>query len=499
MEAVAKRAACVVMIRPADPAMAPDTLQVYLVRRADTLAFLGGFYAFPGGRVDAVDAQPLWRTAPEDGDVRSAALRELFEETGVLAVPGSAHLPATAQQSLRRTLEHTPAAWPQQLRDWRLSLDASVLLPCGRWRTPPFSPVVFDAQYYVLRQDVACNPEIWPGELTHGVWLTPQQAIAQHESGLLCITYPVLETLLVLMTHAHDVDAAAAALQGRGANAYPVAGGEMAAGIHMVPLQTPTLPPATHTNCYILGRRDLVVVDPGPVDAAEQTRLLDYLTLLQGRGGTVRQIWLTHFHHDHVGAAVRLRDALKVPIAAHADTAKLLAGQVPVDTLLADGQVLPVTGGGYNAAWTALHTPGHAHGHLCFHDAQRGHVLCGDNILGMGSSIVPPRPDGSMRDYMASLQRLLPLKLGMLFPGHGPPMAAAAKKIQQYLTHRLTREAAIVQALTQPLTVPQIVASVYTDVAPALHMLAQATVRAHLEKLQADGQVTQQAERYVRS
>ena len=95
----------------------------------------------------------------------------------------------------------------------------------------------------------------------------------------------------------------------------------------------------------------------------------------------------------------------------------------------------------------ALHTPGHARGHLCFHEARTGTLMTGDNILGLGSVLIDP-PEGKMRDDLASLERLRALPdLSVLFPGHGPAIANPYRKIDEYINHRLERELKIPEAV----------------------------------------------------
>jgi glyoxylase-like metal-dependent hydrolase (beta-lactamase superfamily II) len=127
-------------------------------------------------------------------------------------------------------------------------------------------------------------------------------------------------------------------------------------------------------------------------------------------------------------------------------------------------------------------------GHLCFHDADRGVLLTGDNIVGVGSVLIDP-PQGNMRDYLDSLERMRSLpNLTVLLGGHGPAVAAPYQKIDEYISHRLERERNILEAVRAGATTPQeIVARVYTDVSPKAHTLAERAVLAHLEKLRDDG------------
>ena len=138
----------------------------------------------------------------------------------------------------------------------------------------------------------------------------------------------------------------------------------------------------------------------------------------------------------------------------------------------------------------ALHTPGHARGHLCFHDADHNALITGDNIVGLGSVLIDP-PQGDMTEYLASLKRmrLLP-NLSILFGGHGPAIATPYKKIDEYISHRLERESRILEAVQNGVASPEeIVKVVYTDVSPKAYAMAERSVIAHLEKLRSEGRV----------
>jgi ribonuclease/clavin/mitogillin len=139
-----------------------------------------------------------------------------------------------------------------------------------------------------------------------------------------------------------------------------------------------------------------------------------------------------------------------------------------------------------------MHTPGHARGHLCLHEARTGTLISGDNIVGLGSVLIE-RPEGNMRDYLSSLERIRALpNLSVIFGGHGPAIANPYAKIDEYISHRLEREQNILQAVREGASTPQeIVARVYTDVSPKAHAMAERAVLAHLEKLQEDGSVSQ--------
>src|SRR5215813_14236253 len=182
-------------------------------------------------------------------------------------------------------------------------------------------------------------------------------------------------------------------------------------------------------------------------------------------GREVTEIILTHLHPDHVGGVNALQQHLggSVPVAAHKQTALGLT-DIYVERFIEDNDVM-ILEGEPRIQLRALHTPGHALGHLCFHDEARGVLMTGDNIVGLGSVLIDP-PQGNMRDYLNSLERMLALPmLTVLMGGHGPAVAVPYAKVNEYISHRLERERNILQAVREGAGTPQeIVAQVYTDV-----------------------------------
>jgi glyoxylase-like metal-dependent hydrolase (beta-lactamase superfamily II) len=233
------------------------------------------------------------------------------------------------------------------------------------------------------------------------------------------------------------------------------------------------------TNTYLLGAPGsgaAIVVDPGP-DLAVHRAAVE--RALRERDAEVVAVLLTHHHADHAEAAgwaagwgVQLRTFTPRLVRAEADA-------------LRDGDVLDLAG----VRLEAVHTPGHASDHLCLRVVDTDAVLTGDHVLGRGTTVVA-WPDGDMRAYLASLDRLAALPAAVLHPGHGPTIEDPAAKVAEYRAHRLEREAQVLAALRGGATGPaEVVAVVYADVDPVLHPAAERSVRAHLDKLVADGVV----------
>lgn len=251
---------------------------------------------------------------------------------------------------------------------------------------------------------------------------------------------------------------------------------------------------AAGTNTYVIGSGRVAVIDPGPDIAAH----VDALLAAVG-GESVSHILVTHTHRDHSGAVPTLKAKTGATVLsggrhraarplAEGEAAALDAsgdlGHVP-DIVLADGDT--VAGEGWRIE--AIATPGHTANHLAFALAGGDIVFSGDHVMGWSSTIVAP-PEGSMRDYMASLDRLAARPERRLLPGHGAPVEDGKARIEELRQHRLAREAAILARVREgDATIPEMVVSIYRDIDPRLHPAAALSVLAHLELLAGRGAI----------
>jgi endoribonuclease LACTB2 len=474
-----------------------DDPKVFWVRRSRRVSFMALYHAFPGGQRDELDcaAEVAGAATPEQAALMACAAREVFEETGVLVARGVEKLTSAELAALRSELIENEASFCDLLDRHGLKLGAELLTPLPRWVTPPSSPRRFSTWFFAAWLPEGQEASVIDGELESGEWLRPREALAKWRDGECLIATPVMQ---ILESLAAGVGGFAERLRqipevDREQNQRI----ELREGFLLVPLLTPTLPPATHTNCFIVGGDEVVVIDPGSPYEDEQRRLDEWVERLIGEGRRVREIILTHLHPDHTGGARHLAEKYNLPVAAHRLTAEAIANEVRVDRLIEDGDLI-VLGGEPGWNLRALWTPGHARGHLCFHEERTGTVITGDLVVGLGTVVIAP-PEGNLSDYLASLRRLLALpRLNGLFPAHGPVLAEARGKIEQYVAHRLEREAAIVKALgAGARTIPEIVKFVYTDVPESLHRLAESSVLAHLEKLEAEGRAAREGQQFT--
>ncbi|MBS0376384.1 MAG: MBL fold metallo-hydrolase [Proteobacteria bacterium] len=246
------------------------------------------------------------------------------------------------------------------------------------------------------------------------------------------------------------------------------------------------------TNTYLIGRRRLVVLDPGPASESHLAALLAAID-----GATVIAVAVTHTHRDHSPLATPLAARVGAPRvgrrARHPDWQD--PSFVP-DVVAGDDFVLESDAG----ALRALTTPGHASNHLCWHQPADDLVYTGDHVLGTVSPVILP-PDGDMTEYLQSLARLAALAPARLAPGHGPLLREPARVIAGLTAHRLAREAAVVEALERlgPAPLATLLPSVYRDVDPSLHDMARHSLAAHLIRLERDGRARRDGDRWQRA
>lgn len=276
------------------------------------------------------------------------------------------------------------------------------------------------------------------------------------------------------------------------------------------------------TGTYIVGRGDVVVIDPGPVIDAHRDALAAAL-----EGERVRAILVTHCHSDHSPLAAWLREhsgaptvafgphrinpdwidddtdpieldeeeieaARKAEEAGEAKVEESLDLEFDPDVRVADGAIA-AEGPGYTIR--AVHTPGHTSNHMAFWLDEEQALFTGDHIMGWSTTVITP-PDGDMRSYFESLHKVAALPSRTLWPTHGAPVTDATPFIEAFVNHRLEREAGVLAAVRDGVQlVPDMVKRLYIGVNEKLYRAAGRSVLAHLIKLEQDGLVRHDGER----
>ena len=464
--------------------------EIYVILRGRDLKFFGGFWAFPGGKLTALEAD----SSDQIDARRYAACRELFEETGVLiARRADGTFPPITKDLVecRRKILDEQLPFEGFLAERDLRVDAEDFSLIGEITTPAFAPVRYATTFFVAHLPPGQLPEVWAGELERGEWVDVSEMLARWYRGDL-LTPPSVVTLQTLGdSPVDDAPKLLGPLFQRLAKSEAIHPIYFAPDVQMVPLRTAALPPSFYTNTYLVGNGPRYLIDPGPEEADEQHRLFELLDEQSSAGHAPTAIVLSHHHRDHIGAAAACAQRYHLPIWAHPRTAQKLQGQVEIQRHLNDGDRLDLGRCPADAdrSWflEVLHTPGHASGHLVFFEPFYHLLLAGDMVSTVTSMVIAP-PDGNLAEYLQSLRRARELPSRLLLPSHGNASSLPAQVIDGALEHRAKREQQLLEALADgPAEIEEMTARLYRGTPEMLMRFARAQVLAGLLKLQHDG------------
>jgi glyoxylase-like metal-dependent hydrolase (beta-lactamase superfamily II)/8-oxo-dGTP pyrophosphatase MutT (NUDIX family) len=445
---VVRPAATVLLLRDS-----PQGIEVLMTRRSMTASFAPGAYVFPGGGIDAADAQAHGQSTrrPTQSALHLtqaiAAIRESFEELGILLArrANGSHLDSTAIAAMDRQ-----APFAAQCDALGLTLSGAEVFVLAHWITDRDLPRRFDVPFLVARMPEGQEPVADESEQFEPLWVRPADALARHAAGQFFIIFPTIRTLERLQAYATvDVLLQACAVNDEPLfTSCPRAGlmnghesrhmeheppfGELALVspdgqiVHELAWQTERAVPLLKnvqrltapnpgfmtgpgTNSYLVGdpASGHIAIDPGP-DIPEHLE-----RLWRAAGGDIRAIVCSHSHPDHSPGAARLqslcidagRDRPPILGLPSAPTSRENSRFAP-DRALADGERLVLQGtDGTTHTLRMLHTPGHAANHLCLLLEEDGLLFSGDHILNGSTTVIDP-PDGNMGDYLDSLDRL---------------------------------------------------------------------------------------------
>ena len=244
-------------------------------------------------------------------------------------------------------------------------------------------------------------------------------------------------------------------------------------GVEVIPVKTATLPPADHTNCYLVGdpEGEFIVVDPA---FRHREGMETVAEAVERHKGELIAVFYTHGHSDHLADEGLLKEAFDVPIWSASPTA---------DRVLRDGEILQL--GSQN--WMVLHTPGHHPEHLCL--ISDSGLIAGDMVAGIGTILIPPG-QGDMMTYIDQLERLLDLDPHLIFPSHGPVIPLPSRTLEHYIRHRSIRHDKVLAAVEEGNSELNLIAKIaYQDTPDAHPGLAVDQTLSHLLSHEKDGKV----------
>jgi glyoxylase-like metal-dependent hydrolase (beta-lactamase superfamily II)/8-oxo-dGTP pyrophosphatase MutT (NUDIX family) len=514
-------------------------LEVLMLQRTQSAAFLGGAYVFPGGSLDPQDASPdrviglTEAQANERLKVSSgaiayyvAAIRECFEEAGVLLAceKGGKAISAARAESL---MHWRNQPFREMLEAEDLYVPAGDLAYYGHWITAPGRSRRFDARFFVALAPEGQQGSHDAAETVHDVWITPREALeraAREEIELVNATQQSLRDLArfsdprAAFEHARalpEIDENRACwAQGKdgpkifrradapyfeihwsdpeetGETTYDLVAGapkRLDRWVTRLIAPNPGLMTGPGTNSYIVGGEEggKAVIDPGPAIDSHIEKILQFKNL--------KWILCTHTHLDHSPAAAALKAATGAQVLGRPAPAGQDATFKP-DFVLENGQRVDLG----EITLRAVHTPGHASNHLCYLLEQTRMLFTGDHVM-QGSTVVINPPDGDMRAYLQSLERLLAEDIAIIAPGHGYLIGAPHRELKRLMAHRHNRERKVVAALErlEHPSLDEMLPLVYDDVPERIHRVAARSLSAHLEKLVAEGAVRLEESRYT--
>jgi glyoxylase-like metal-dependent hydrolase (beta-lactamase superfamily II)/8-oxo-dGTP pyrophosphatase MutT (NUDIX family) len=516
-----------------------EGMEVLMLQRTQNAAFLGGAYVFPGGSLDAQDndmrrvvglteAQANERLKLASGGIAYyvAAIRECFEEAGVLLAcgPDGRQIGSSRAQGL---LHWRDKPFREMLEAEDLYIPAGDLAYFGHWITAPGRSRRFDARFFVALAPEGQRGSHDAAETVHDVWITPREALergARNEIELVNATQQSLKDLARFSDPRAAFDYARALpeidenracwAQGKegpkifrrgdapyfeihwsdpeesGASTYDLAAGEpkrLDRWVTRLIAPNPGLMTGPGTNTYIVG--GVAVIDPGPAIDSHVERILEHKNL--------KWILCTHTHLDHSPAAAAIKAATGAQVLGRPAPPGQDASFKP-DVVLDNGQRIQLDGMSGSISLRAIHTPGHASNHLCYLLEETKMLFTGDHVM-QGSTVVINPPDGDMRMYLQSLERLLGEDLAVIAPGHGYLIGAPHREVKRLIAHRLNRERKVLAALVrlEHPSLEEMLPLVYDDVPERIHRVAARSLTAHLDKLVAEGAVRLEESRYT--
>ncbi|MAY04861.1 MAG: hypothetical protein CMB25_04575 [Euryarchaeota archaeon] len=447
-------------------------VEVLLGRRAETMRAFPGYWAFPGGGVSRTDHEgETFVQNATSGSTSSvvAVVREMTEELGV--VPNGEAV-ATIDVDLRKRILVDKGTFIEALNDGKMTLDTSELRHISSRTTPPFGPIQFENTFFHLHiGDQVFNPSTdLQTEFTALEWMKPSEMIERWKRHEIRVAPPVVTLLMEVdrtLNHFNgNMIQTAEDLQERQPGRRSIL---FAHGVEVLPVKTATLPPADHTNAYLVGdpEGEFILVDPA---CRMREGMEELAEAVDRHRGELIAILFTHSHGDHIGDMDLLREAFDVPVWGSEYTSK----SVHCNRILSDGEVLNLG----NQEWTVLITPGHHPGHICL--LSEAGLVAGDMVAGIGTILVPPET-GDMDVYIEQLQRLLNLRPHLMFPSHGPVIPLPEKTLGYYIKHRMERHQRVLDAVNDGFrTLSEISIKAYENTPNAHPGLAQDQTLAHL-------------------
>ena len=469
--------------------------EVLMGHRSSELPAFPDLWSFPGGGVSRVDREsaeshPEWLS--EIGEARLSVftlLREMVEEVGISPDGRGGFL--EVDDEVREIVCKDKSGWLEVAESGMISTDGFECEIITERITPPQSPTRFhNLFFHVSLGDSGVEPSFPPGrsEFDEFRWWRPEEIIDSWERNKLHVPPPILtifRDLLEIMEEMDMVSACAEMAEDPPSGPHRF---EYGPGVECILIPTNTMPPSTHTNCFVLGERggQRAIVDPAIRDEEGFLLLKDKVEEIRRDGSNILCTIFTHRHQDHLGDMNLISQIYQAPVWASEETLSALP-EIPGARKLSEGGIVSVDGPSGRSDWEVLETPGHCPGQICL--VGEPGVVAADNCTMVGTILVPSG-DGDMGAYISGLERLRDLRPHTLFAGHGPLIPNPERTLTQYIEHRKARHAKVLEAVRSGCsTLREIASSAYSDTPKANPALAEDQALSHLKELIRTGEV----------
>ena len=476
--------------------------EILLCHRVSEVPSFPDFWAFPGGGVSRTDRRvseenPEWLANTQDPVTSITLLRELVEEIG-FSPDGKGSLELISEE-IQEKICIDKEEWADYVKKGEIKIENFNSQIIAIRTMPPFAPIRFTNTFHHLSiGDSKIEPRFPKGmsEFDEYKWWKPENLLQSWLSNEVRLPPPqvtLIRDICESLEENGDLISAFDKLSINPSEGYHIL--EFAPGVECIPLPTQTLPPATHTNCYVLGipGGDRVIIDPAAKTDEALEILSNKIEEIKSSGSEIKATIFTHKHQDHIGNMNKINDFYDAPIWGSKETLDSLPGLKNI-RIIKENDIIQLEGDGCLVSWKVMETPGHCPGHICLiGDAG---IISGDNVAVIGTILVPSN-DGDMNEYIEGLIKIKNLKPPLLFPGHGPFSANPEKLLDRYIRHRRKRHKLVLETVKSNITDLETIAKIsYEDTPDAHPMLLIDQTLSHLKGHIESGEIIHENGKY---
>ena len=437
--------------------------EVFITHRQNYLRAFPGYHAFPGGKVDKEDS-----LEGNEDDQR------LFSEDPLLR-----KFPGRFMRALNREMKEELGVDILELVKNKKIIDIHEI---GIGITPAFNPYRYDTHFYIIELAEKVLLDAAKDEAQDAYWSSPSDILKSYKKAKVMAVPPIIMILEALSSDIKRRDYIELSLKYNPDSEIPMI--ESVYGVKQFIPMSNTIPPADRTNSFLIGDKgESFLVDPSPKNKDEKEKFFKSL-----ENHEVNGVFLTHHHKDHHEFAPDFALHFGVPLLCSEDTFQRIKNIWGENYFR--GIEVKVVGEGDQLTHSLgkkvilYHVPGHDEGQLALANESLDWFIAGDLIQGVGTVVVGG-PEGNMKKYMNSLDRVIQLAPRFIFPSHGIGLGGTFK-IEETLKHRFMRENQIKRFLGEGKSKEEILELIYHDISPHLLPLAMKNIHSHLKKIEED-------------